>query len=199
MASERNDFNVNLGDVMYSDSAVPEFPSRSPCPTSGPSTGSTSSYPFLRLIRARAGLYSLWDDHEFIDDFSIPQYGLRCTVREEGVPRLFPRRSTSKYGLYRHFRWGKNLEIFFLDERSFRSSRAESNPACRNPATGQPDPLPQLPARLRSGSDPEPCFANFPTAAQCQAIINDPNRTMLGKHQLAHFRTRSSARRPPSR
>ncbi len=27
-------------------------------------------------------------------------------------------------GLYRTFRWGKNLELFFLDERSFRSAKA---------------------------------------------------------------------------
>ena len=47
--------------------------------------------------------------------------------------------------------------------------------------------MPQLPARLRPQLIPNPAFVTFPTAAQCQAILNDPNRTMLGKAQLAHF------------
>ncbi len=188
IASERNDFNVNLGDVIYSDSAVPGVPVALAPQDKWAKYRLNLSYPFLRLIRARAGLYSHWDDHEFIDDFSIPQYGAALYASgKKAFLDYSPVRFTSRYGLYRSFRWGKNLEIFFLDERSFRSADAESNPACRNPATGQPDPLPQLPARLRSGLIPNPAVANFPTAAQCQAVLNDPTRTMLGKDQLAHF------------
>jgi phosphodiesterase/alkaline phosphatase D-like protein len=32
--------------------------------------------------------------------------------------------SSSATGLYRTFRWGRNLELFFLEERSFRSAKA---------------------------------------------------------------------------
>jgi phosphodiesterase/alkaline phosphatase D-like protein len=188
MAREHNDFNVNLGDVIYSDSAVPGVPVALTLPDKWAKYRLNLSYPNLRAVRAQTGLYNLWDDHEFIDDFSIAQYGL--PLYQSGKKAFLdysPARFSSKYGLYHSYRWGKNLEVFFLDERSFRSKPAEAEPACRNPATGQPDPLPQLPARLRSQLIPEPAFANFPNAAQCQAILNDPNRTMLGKPQLAHF------------
>jgi alkaline phosphatase D len=188
IASRRNDFNVNLGDVMYSDSAVPGVPIALTLPDKWAKYRLNLSYPYLRLLRAKAGLYNHWDDHEFVDDFSIPRYG--AALYESGKKAFLdysPARFSSKFGLYRSFRWGKNLEIFFLDERSFRSLDASREPACRNPATGQPDPVPQLPMRLRSGLIPNPAVANFPTAAQCQAVLNDPNRTMLGKAQLARF------------
>lgn len=188
IAGLRNDFNVNLGDVIYSDSAVPGVPVALTLQDKWAKYKLNLSYPNLRAIRARAGLYTHWDDHEWIDDFSIPQYGQ--ALYESGKTAFLdyaPVRYTAKRGLYRSFRWGKNLEVFFLDERSFRSLSAEANPACRNPATGQPDPLPQLPARLRAGLIPNPAIANFPTAAQCQAALNDPSRTMLGKDQLARF------------
>lgn len=189
IASQRNDFNVNLGDVVYSDSAVPGVPVALTLPDKWAKYRLNLSYPFLRMLRAKTGLYNHWDDHEFIDDFSIPRYG--APLYESGKKAFLdysPARFSSKVGLYRSFRWGKNLEIFFLDERSFRSLDASSNPACRNPATGQPDPVPQLPARLRSGLIPNPAFANFPGAAQCQAVLNDPSRTMLGQAQLARFK-----------
>jgi alkaline phosphatase D len=188
VAAERNDFNVNLGDVIYSDSAVPGVPVALTLPDKWAKYRLNLSYPNLRLLRARAGLYSHWDDHEFVDDFSIPKFG--SALYGSGKKAFLdydPVKFSSKLGLYRSFRWGKNLEIFFLDERSFRSLSAENDPACRNPATGQPDPLPQLPPRLRSGLIPNPAFAAFPTAAQCQAVLNDPNRTMLGSTQLAKF------------
>jgi alkaline phosphatase D len=188
MASERNDFNVNLGDVIYSDSAVPGVPVALTLPDKWAKYRLNLSYPYYRLVRSATGLYEHWDDHEFIDDFSIARYG---TALYQSGKKAFldysPTRFSGRFGLYRSFRWGRNLEIFFLDERSFRSNNASQDPACRNPATGQPDPFPQLPARLRGGLIPNPAIANFPTAAQCQAVLNDPRRTMLGAGQLARF------------
>jgi alkaline phosphatase D len=188
MARERNDFNVNLGDVMYSDSAVPGVPIALSPADKLAKYRLNLSYANLRRIRARAGLYNHWDDHEFIDDFNIPQFGLPLFESGKNAFLAYsPATFTKRFGLYRSFRWGKNLEVFFLDERTFRSNSGEFDPACRNPATGQPDPVPQLPARLRASVIANPALVNFPTAAQCQAILNDPNRTMLGKDQLAHF------------
>ena len=77
-------------------------------------------------LRAAAGLYSHWDDHEFINDFSRPEHGeaiYRAGVeafRDYAPVDVLSRRR----GLYRTFRWGKHLELFFLDERSFRSAKA---------------------------------------------------------------------------
>ena len=46
---------------------------------------------------------------------------------------------SSRNGLYRTVRWGRNLELFFLDERSFRSANADDGGVCNNPHTGEPD------------------------------------------------------------
>ena len=54
-----------------------------------------------------------------------------------------PVRWTKRDGLYRSFRWGRNLEVFFLDERSFRSANADANHVCDNPQTGSPDIAPE--------------------------------------------------------
>src|SRR3712207_8455165 len=49
--------------------------------------------------------------------------------------------------IYRRFRWGRAAELFFLDERSFRSAKASG--ACINPATGAPDLAPTAPQAKR--------------------------------------------------
>ena len=53
-------------------------------------------------------------------------------------------------GLYRTVRWGRNLELFFLDERSFRSANADANHVCDNPDTGSPDLAPTAPQTTRN-------------------------------------------------
>ena len=64
-------------------------------------------------------------------------------------------------GLYRSFRWGKNLEVFFLDERSFRSANADANHVCDNPQTGRPDLAPTAPqsTAARGREDPGAALA----------------------------------------
>src|SRR5439155_26582653 len=86
-------------------------------------------------------------------------------------------------GLYRHFRWGRNLEIFLPDERSFRDPPASASAACRDPQTGRPDPFPLLPARIRRSR----FGIEFDSPPPCRAIIRDPARTMLGDAQLQAF------------
>src|SRR5262245_60010431 len=111
MAAERNDFNINLGDTIYSDSELSG---------SHPALNVESKWqkykwglalPAMRRLRATAGLYSQWDDHEFINDFSLAENG--AAIYQAGVkaftdyaPVTYSRRN----GLYRTFRWGRNLE-----------------------------------------------------------------------------------------
>jgi alkaline phosphatase D len=83
---------------------------------------------FRRLLRETL-LYSLWDDHEVLNDFGAawPQYPADPT--RLGYPNLVrqARRAFFLYGLidggriYRSFRWGKDVELFILDCRSYRS------------------------------------------------------------------------------
>src|SRR5262249_15618139 len=89
---------------------------------------------------------------------------------------------------YRTERWGKNLELFFLDERSFRSAKASANGVCDNPSTpGEPDLAPTAPQSVRNVfSALVPSLAN-PVSQACLDAINSPNRTMLGQNQLKTF------------
>jgi len=96
-------------------------------------------------------------------------------------------RWTRRDGLYRKFRWGRNLEVFFLDERSFRSANADEGGVCNNPQTGRPDFAPTVPQTTRTAFAPAyPPFAE-PVPQACIDRIRDPNRTYLGQRQLTRF------------
>jgi alkaline phosphatase D len=185
MAAEENDFNINLGDTIYSDSPVAAKPALTVGEKRAKYRQSLSLAP-LRRLRAAAGLYSHWDDHEFVNDFSLPEHGR--ALYAAGL-RAFRDYSPVSYdrasGLYRTFRWGKTLELFFLDERSFRSAKASAGGACR---VGRgPHLAPTAPAAIRRAfAALAPSLAR-PAPRACLARIADPRRTMLGRRQLARF------------
>src|SRR4051794_16686606 len=85
---------------------------------------------------------------------------------------------TGMLGLYRRMRWGRNVDLFLLDARSFRSPDARA--AC--PALGGADQAPTMPDanRLSSGIS---ALSN-PVAAGCRDAIASPARTLLGQAQL---------------
>ena len=72
-----------------------------------------------------------------------------------------------KLGLYRSFRWGKNLELFFLDERSFRSAKATR--VCGS------DLAPAAPQAVRDGFAMLAPGLKDPVSAACLAALNDPD------------------------
>jgi alkaline phosphatase D len=190
MRREGNDFNIHFGDTIYSDSSVPG--SGPPALTTEEKWGkyklNLGQAP-LRGLRAAAGFYSHWDDHEFINDFSVPEHGE--DLYEAGV-RAFrdyaPVTYTPRDGLYRTFRWGRNLELFFLDERSFRDAKVSASDVCDNPDTpGEADLAPTGPQATRDlFALVIPSLAN-PVSQACKDAINDPNRSMLGEAQLETF------------
>ena len=180
MAAEGNDFNVNLGDTIYSDSEVGGAPIARSVPEKWGKYRMNLAMPALQRLRASAGLYTHWDDHEFINDFTRAESG--AAIYAAGV-RAFGDYSPVTYapatGLYRTFRWGKHLELFFLDERSFRSAKADD--VCNG------DLAPTAPQAVRNA------FATFapglrnPVPQACLDTIRDPARTMLGARQYAAF------------
>ena len=98
-----------------------------------------------RRCAARPAFYSHWDDHEFVNDFSPAENSFDNDVNVNG--RTLYNRGQKAFrdyapvsleqtgGLYRTVRWGRNLELFFLDQRSFRSANADCEPRLRQPAT----------------------------------------------------------------
>jgi alkaline phosphatase D len=186
MAAERNDFNVNVGDTIYSDSAV-----------GGAEVAVTVEQKWakyrlaldqlpLRWLRLQAGLYSHWDDHEFVNDFSRPEHGetlYRASVK--AFRDYSPVRYSDGLGLYRSVRWGRNLELFFLDARSFRSAKVTG--ACRE------DLLPTAPQSTRNAVAALVPSLRNPVPPACTAAIGARSRTMLGARQLAAFTRAVSA------
>ena len=181
MRQEANDFNVNLGDTIYSDS---EVGGAAPAISVAGKwekyrRGLAPSLP-LQALRGSAGLYSHWDDHEFINDFSRAESG--SEVFRAGLKAFrdySPVTYSGRLGLYRSFRWGRNLELFFLDERTFRSAKADG--ACAG------DLAPTAPQAVRTAfAGLAPPLLN-PVPPACLAALADPKRTMLGSRQYAAF------------
>jgi alkaline phosphatase D len=199
MRAERNMFNVMLGDTIYSDSEIPDRLQ----PIALSVKQKWAKYKInlrnkaLRDLRRSAGFYSQWDDHEFVNDFSPAENSFDNDVNVNGRTlyrrgmRAFrdyaPVRWTKRDGLYRRMRWGRNLEVFFLDQRSFRSANADEGGVCNNPQTGRPDVAPTAPQSTRNlFALVDPSLAQ-PVSQACLDRINSPDRTFLGKRQLNRF------------
>lgn len=202
---ENNNFNVLMGDTIYSDSEVPGLDE--PANAALTVAQKWAKYktnlglkPWPNL-RGATSYYAHWDDHEFINDFArsqnvFPENGGNVEFNGEqlyknGVKAFRnynPITYSAKKGIYRTFRWGKNLQVFFLDERSFRSAKADYGGQCDNPpGSGSPDLAPTAPTATRTlFSAIIPSLATPPPKA-CVEAINSPARTMLGSQQLEAF------------
>jgi phosphodiesterase/alkaline phosphatase D-like protein len=215
MAREKNDFNVNLGDTMYSDAEVAQgFPRAFSLAQKRAKYRLGLTYRSLLKLRETGPVYNQWDDHEFVDDFTrhseacdvgsvaAAQYACNTssiwTAGVKAFREYMPVTYSARDGTYRTFRWGRNLEIFILDERSFRSIRASEikvDPSAPEPTAhvcengGNDDFAPRVPQRIRDvfALVYAPLAAPVPPA--CVAALNDPNRSMLGSRQYNAFTT----------
>lgn len=139
MRERAPEFFVGLGDMIYADDACTAvgFYHNKQVPGPGVSEATAPSFwEHWRYNREDAAwqrfllttsYYPVWDDHEISNDAG-PQYDI---LRSDPVPhRMAPAReafvdyqpmaSTEK--LYRSVRWGRNLEIWLLDTRSYREA-----------------------------------------------------------------------------
>jgi alkaline phosphatase D len=202
MRAERNDFNIHLGDTMYSDSEIPGRlrPIALTVPAKWAKYKTNLENAPLRRLRGSAGFYSHWDDHEFINDFAPPENSFSSGGVETDINgRLLYLRGAKAFrdyapvaysprnGLYRTVRWGRNLELFFLDQRSFRSAKADEGTVCDNPATGTRDVAPTAPQSVRNVFALVSPSLGQPVSQACLDAIRSPDRTYLGRRQLARF------------
>ena len=220
MAAERNHFNVNLGDVIYSDptgALRPRLQTAIDLPAKRATYRENLSYKAYQRVRRTGTVYNQWDDHEFINDFTPNSQacdigtlgstgGFACDVKAiqragiEAFREYMPVTYSPTNGTYRSFRWGRNLEVFILDQRSFRSIHASevkvdpnarepgADHVCDNPmGSKSADPAPQVPQRIRDVFAFLYPPASNPVPQACLDAINDPNRTFLGKRQYDSF------------
>src|SRR4051812_7551126 len=209
MTHEKNAFNVNLGDTIYSDAETSQgFPRAFTLAQKRAKYRLGLTYPSLLSLRQSGPVYNQWDDHEFVDDFTRQSQGCdvgsivtdqyACDINgiwKAGVKAFreyMPVTYSAQNGTYRTFRWGKNLEIFILDERSFRSLRAsevKQDPSAPEPTAhvcdngGNDDLAPRVPQRIRNlFALVYPPLGN-PVPQACVDQLNNPQRTMLGARQ----------------
>lgn len=173
-------FFLYFGDTIYADRA----PKATALAGYRAKYRENRGYRALRDILAAAPAYTMWDDHEVVNDFAgttadpaMFEAGRRAfrefmPIADSGDPAA----------MYRSFRWGRDVDIFILDQRSFRDASAEG--AC----DGDPLPArvaPGVPDAVRAAG----AFAQVPETlpAACLATLDDPARTLLGGEQQAAF------------
>jgi alkaline phosphatase D len=188
LQAENPDFWVYLGDTIYSDSS---FRPTGPATTLNEYRATYRegrTYPNLTNLEASTSTYPTWDDHEVVNDYAAAtvnpaRYAAgrqaffeNMPIRESGFPHDA---SCAGDPIYRKYSWGKDVDMFMLDERSCRS--AEAVTACFG------DLAPTLPTAARS-SFPFSLFLSPNPPPGCLAALNNPSRTLLGPVQKAQFK-----------
>lgn len=140
MSHYEPDFFVALGDMIYADGVCEargrygneQVPGQFAPADSAAQFAAHWNYQFddeaFARFRANVPWYLTWDDHEVINDFD-PGRDFRT---EDPGRRLMAdgAAAAAKYGgidsdkFYRSVRWGKHLELFILDTRSYREANA---------------------------------------------------------------------------
>lgn len=184
VVADRPDFFAHLGDNMYPDSSLVPNPVFT-------LEAYRAKYKELRSIAtfrnfaASTPMIVTWDDHEVQNDYD----------RETVDPRRWAEghRAFMEYSpiaeqpggrIYRKFRWGRDVELFVLDGRSYRSRHVSKTPVCDNPPGSRvPDLAPTLPPPIRAAFAPLVPQMRLPVPPGCLEAIADPNRTMLGPVQ----------------
>ena len=209
MAREAFDFNVNLGDVIFADSVFPS-PHAVTLPREMGEVPTEPRLRKLRRLRAATGLYSHWDDHEFINDFSVPEYGRKLLQQRcEGLSRLQPGHLLAQHRHLSVLPLGGESGDLLPDLRSFRSASAAFGGRCTNPTTRRFDIAPTLPPNVRerlvkyrrdlaeSGSQACTDAIADPGRDQCSGRVSSSVSPMTFGAHAPHSRS-SSARPDPA-
>jgi len=182
---ETPDFFVFLGDTIYSDSG------REPAPAITLDEyrarhDHNRSFEHLRNLMSATGTIAQPDDHEIYNDYDgetvdPSRYANGWRAFHDWMPtnesNVLIDPDCAGNPRYLTQRWGSQVEVFLIDERSCRSDSASiESVVCQN------DLAPTAPAELRQ-------FAGLPASppAGCLDAIFDPDRTMLGDVQKAQF------------
>lgn len=139
IAAQRPDLFIGLGDMVYGDDHCAEIGRYGNRQVAGPAPArSVDDYrdhwkytrgdPYLQHLLATVPYFTVWDDHEIRDDAGPED----DRPLDGGDIRLLPLASSAfadyqpwrdgraELLFYRRIRWGRHLELFLLDTRSYR-------------------------------------------------------------------------------
>lgn len=142
-------FFIGLGDMIYADNvclASGRYGNVQVPASFAPSTDlegfrahwrySREDPGFARLL-ASAGYYAVWDDHEVLNDFGPsddvgqgPPYDPAqhlMPIGQEAFREYNPIDGAREGAFYRSVRWGRHVELFFLDTRRYRGARGSAH------------------------------------------------------------------------
>jgi len=88
----------------------------------------------LRLLHGGVGVRSIYDDHEFRNDWNpefVAREGSRYASAIQVWDEFFPLRDVAGEVRYRSWRYGANVECFLLDCRRFRSATSDPDTALK--------------------------------------------------------------------
>ncbi|MCP5111337.1 MAG: hypothetical protein GY953_10940 [bacterium] len=188
--NENGDFFIYLGDIVYTDSGHRPGGRATTIDDFRETYHESRRMPALRELQRATSIYPVWDDHEVGNDWNpetvdpfLFANGRRAFV--ENMPVSPPVTGIDptciQQPFFRYIRWGSEVDIIILDERSCRGPTAEL--ACLL-ETGEPDQAPLAPALFRSlagiGQGPPP---------GCVEALSDPSRTLLGATQKYLLKT----------
>ncbi len=157
-------FFIYLGDTVIADPEVEGVPPATTLPEYRQLYKSNRQDEHLLDLLAATSVYAIWDDHEVVNDFAgeTVDPDMLAAGRQAFFEYMPIRQNPDEpYRLYRSFRWGKDVELFILDERQYRSAEF----LCL---------------------DEEGETVQFPTRIADEACLEglwDPSRTMLGTEQ----------------
>ncbi|OGO35461.1 MAG: hypothetical protein A2W35_15285 [Chloroflexi bacterium RBG_16_57_11] len=188
--AEMLDFFIYLGDTIYSDSGLRSTGPASSLEEYRQTYRENREIQALRDLMSANSVFAAWDDHEVRNDFdgqtvdpSLYANGRQAFFEYMPNEEITTIQDPACAGApqFRVVRWGKDIDLIFLDERSCRS--ADVTPACSFSPTAA-DLAPTLPSAYRIAF-------GLPAAppAGCLAAIFDPARTMLGSVQKQIFKT----------
>ena len=183
VAREHPDLFVFLGDTIYADSS--HMPRKaSTLDAYRAKYRESRAISSVRAVLRATAVEAMWDDHEVENDFDLQSVAsAKYAAGRRAFLEAWP--ITAAGGrLYRSLRWGREVEIFILDLRSYRSPQVDKTSACHNPPGGQTaDIAPTLPSAVRAVLAPLVRPLALPIPPGCLEALRDPVRTLLGSAQ----------------
>ena len=178
IAEEAPDLFLYFGDTIYSDSETE-------APLARTKAEKWAKYkknrlPATRQVLRKVNTWVGWDDHEVINDFDGAELLLDDPqLLADGIQAFNDYWPVHEDVYYRKVDIGSEIDLIFLDERTYRTQSAdEPDSPCRD-EQGELDLAPMMPPEIRGQ------LGLGPTDPACIEHVIDPTRSMLGAVQLA--------------
>lgn len=122
IAAEDSAFFIFNGDTIYGDSTTPVGPGATTVPEFWAKYKENREDPLFQALALTTPMIVNWDDHEVDNDYRGRDAQLpagRLSVGRQAFTDYWPISARPPSTTYRSIRWGRELEVFVLDNRQF--------------------------------------------------------------------------------